>query len=313
MCIERVHLKPVDLREVWPHEADDFTPWLAEPEHLSWLGETLNMELADAECEKPVGQFRADILCRNTADSSLVVIEHHLDESDHRHLGQLLTYGTGLEARTLVWVAASFTNEHRETISQLNGITPKDFQIFGVEVKAWEGADLTTYGVTFNVVVEPERGTRSPRNNDDDGSSAEFFSTFREYLETNSSSLRPIEWNADFPDYLGFDIGRGTAIWLAAWLDPNGNKIAANLHMRVPNAGSRFDELKNNRQEIESQFGAKLQWKKSPFWSEEVPQVGIYKNNTDPTDRSDWSNQFEWLREKLEKLDGIFRARVAEF
>ena len=129
MCIERVHLKPVDLREVWPHEADDFTPWLAEPEHLSWLGETLNMKLADAECEKPVGQFRADILCRNTADSSLVVIEHHLDESDHRHLGQLLTYGTGLEARTLVWVAASFTNEHRETISQLNAIIPEHFQI----------------------------------------------------------------------------------------------------------------------------------------------------------------------------------------
>lgn len=309
MCIERVHLKPVDLREVWHHEVNDFTPWLAEPEHLSWLGETLNMELADAECEKPVGQFRADILCRNTADSSTVVIENQLDESDHRHLGQLLTYGTGLEARTLVWVAASFTDEHRETISQLNAKTSEHLQIFGVEIKAWAVADLTTYGVTFNVVVEP----CSPRNNDDDGSSAEFFSTFREYLETNSSSLRPMEWNAAFPEYWGFDIGKETAIWLAAWLDPKGNKIAANLHMKVPNADSRFDELKNNRQEIESQFGAELQWEKSPFWNVGVPQVGVYKNNTDPTDMSDWSNQFEWLREKLEKLDEIFRSRVAEF
>ena len=300
MCIERVHLKPVDLREVWPHEADDFTPWLAEPEHLSWLGETLNMELADAECEKPVGQFRADILCRNTADSSLVVIEHQLRQSDHDHLGKVLTYGLGLEARTLVWVAENFTNEHLAVINRLNAMTDENFQFFGVEVKVAKITD-SLYGVQFNIVAKPDDWLE------------QFFSEFRRHLTAKNSPLNPLKWNRNSPDYLGFNIGRWPEIWLSGWISATRRQIAANLHMKVPNADSRFDELENNRQEIESQFGARLQWKKSPPWRPAVPQVGVYKNNADPTDRSDWPNQFEWLRKKLEKLDGIFRARVAEF
>lgn len=315
MCIERVHLKPVDLREVWHHEVNDFTPWLAEPEHLSWLGETLNMELSDAECEKPVGQFRADILCRNIADSSTVVIENQLDGSDHRHLGQLLTYGTGLEARTLVWVAENFTNEHLAVINRLNTMTDENFQFFGVEVKVAKITDSeitdSLYGVQFNVVAKPDDGICSPLTDND--WREEFFSEFGRHLTANGSLLNPLEWNRNSPDYLGFDIGRWPEIWLSGWISATQRQIAANLHVKVPDAGSRFDELESNRQEIETQFGAGLQWKKSPPWNPAVPQVGIYTNNTDPTDRSDWPNQFEWLRDKLEKLYVIFRARVAEF
>lgn len=300
MCNEFVRLEPVDLREVWPHEADDFTPWLAKPKHLSWLGETLNMELSGAECEVNVGQFRADIMCLNTIDDSRVVIENLLRQSDHDHLGKVLTYGLGLEARTLVWVAENFTNEHLAVINRLNAMTDENFQFFGVEVKVAKITD-SLYGVQFNIVAKPDDWRE------------QFFFEFRSHLTAKNSPLNPLKWNRNSPDYLGFNIGRWPEIWLSGWISATRRQIAANLHMEGPNAGSRFDELMNNRQEIESRFGAKLQWKKSPFWSEEVPQVGIYKSNTDPTDRSDWSNQFEWLREKLEKLDEIFRDRVAEF
>ena len=40
---ELASIQKVDLREVWPDEAQDFTPWLAE--HLSELGDALGMEL----------------------------------------------------------------------------------------------------------------------------------------------------------------------------------------------------------------------------------------------------------------------------
>jgi hypothetical protein len=36
-------LVSVPLREVWAHESNDFTPWLAEPENLSLLADTLNL------------------------------------------------------------------------------------------------------------------------------------------------------------------------------------------------------------------------------------------------------------------------------
>jgi hypothetical protein len=47
-------LEPVSLRQVWPDEARDFTPWLAA--HLHLLGAELNLEA--------VGQWIADNLLR---------------------------------------------------------------------------------------------------------------------------------------------------------------------------------------------------------------------------------------------------------
>ena len=241
MCIKFVHLKPVNLRQndlrkkIWDNEADNFTPWLAKPEHLSWLGEALNMELADAECEVKVGQFRADIMCRNTTDRSRVVIENQLRQSDHDHLGKILTYGIGLEARTLVWVAESFTNEHLAVINRLNATRDENFQFFGVEVKVAEITD-SSYGVQFSVVAKPGDWRE------------QYFAECRRYLSASDSPLNPQGWKKNSPDYLGFDIGRSPDIWLAGWISAGYRKIAANLHMSGSNAGLRFDELKNNQQ-----------------------------------------------------------------
>lgn len=90
----------VEPRTVWPHEARDFTPWLAE--NLGYLAEPLGIELELEATEKRVGAFRADIVCRNKADGSRVVIENQLDTSNHPHLGKVLTYAAGLDAGTII-------------------------------------------------------------------------------------------------------------------------------------------------------------------------------------------------------------------
>jgi hypothetical protein len=36
-------LETVDLREVWPSEAGDFTPWLAQPENIALLADASSM------------------------------------------------------------------------------------------------------------------------------------------------------------------------------------------------------------------------------------------------------------------------------
>src|SRR4051812_11719100 len=89
-------LAPVDIREAWSLEADHFTPWLALPENLDLLGKSLGLQLATERTEPPVGRFRADIFARNTVDNSVVVIENQLEQTDHTHLGQILTYLAGL-------------------------------------------------------------------------------------------------------------------------------------------------------------------------------------------------------------------------
>jgi hypothetical protein len=113
-------LKKVSLREAWASESTDFTPWLAQPENLELLGEAIGIELETHTEEARVGPFRADILCKDTATDSWVLIENQLERTDHSHLGQLLTYAGGLEVATIVWVAEKFTEEHRAALDWLN-------------------------------------------------------------------------------------------------------------------------------------------------------------------------------------------------
>ena len=79
-----------DIREAWPHEAADFTPWLAE--HILELGEALGMELELQSQEAPVGAFSLDLLARVSGTNRTVIVENQLEPTNHDHLGKLLTY-----------------------------------------------------------------------------------------------------------------------------------------------------------------------------------------------------------------------------
>jgi hypothetical protein len=130
-------LERVDLRTIWTSESSDFTPWLALPENLTVLSETLDIDLEFEGREKPVGRFSADILCKELGTDRWVLIENQLERTDHCHLGQLLTYAAGLQAVTIVWIAARFTEEHRAALDWLNQITDETVRFFGLEVELW--------------------------------------------------------------------------------------------------------------------------------------------------------------------------------
>jgi hypothetical protein len=83
-------LETVPLRTAWVHEATAFTPWVAQ--NLDRLGDALGIPLELVQTEFRVTRFSADILARNAADGSTVLIENQLEESDHRHLGQIMAF-----------------------------------------------------------------------------------------------------------------------------------------------------------------------------------------------------------------------------
>lgn len=129
-------LEDVDLRDVWPDESKDFTPWMAS--NLSLLNKTLGLALEFEAVEKSVGRFRADIVCLNTRDGSRLVIENQLEAADQEHLGQILIYAAGLdEVTTIVWIAASFKDEYLDVLDWLNRITNERFQFFGLQIELW--------------------------------------------------------------------------------------------------------------------------------------------------------------------------------
>src|SRR5512137_367401 len=123
-------IKPVDIREIWPNEATDFTPWLVE--NIDRLGQALGMEIEVQEREADVGDFSLDIMAKDLGTGRTVVIENQLTETDHDHLGKLLTYAGGFDAGVLVWIAKELRDEHRRALEWLN---EHDVHSFGVVIE----------------------------------------------------------------------------------------------------------------------------------------------------------------------------------
>ena len=138
--------------DVWQRE-EDFSGWLAE--NISRLVEVLNIDLdsESVQIEDRVGDFFADISAR-TDTGKPVVIENQYGTTDHRHMGQLLTYAAGIDVQIAVWIAEYFRDEHRQTLEWLNQSTGEDRQFFGIEAKIFRIDDSRPV-LHLNLVVSP--------------------------------------------------------------------------------------------------------------------------------------------------------------
>ena len=161
--MEFEELKDVDLREAWPNEAHDFTPWLAD--NLERLSRVIGIPLEAEGTEVAVEGFVADILARNPMDGSSVLIENQLEGTDHTHLGQVLTYLAGLEAQTVIWVARQFHGAHLSAIRWLNEHTVDPFAFFAVRVRVVRIGDDSSLPVAplFEVLERPSDWDRRVR------------------------------------------------------------------------------------------------------------------------------------------------------
>lgn len=125
-------LVPVDPRHVWPDEAQDFTPWLLANEDV--LAQAVGMDLALKAAEQQVGDFSLDLIGTERTGDARVIVENQLGVSDHRHLGQILTYAGGVDAAYVIWLATSFRPEHRAALEWLNERTDASTGFFAVQL-----------------------------------------------------------------------------------------------------------------------------------------------------------------------------------
>ena len=153
-------LKFVNLRDVWPNEAHDFTPWLAD--NLERLSEVAGIPMESGSTEVAVGPFSADILARNSRDNSPVLIENQYGSTDHDHLGKILTYLAGLEAQTVIWISESFNDAHLSAVRWLNEHTTGQFSFFAIRLRVLQIADSPMVPV-FEVIERPSDWDRQVR------------------------------------------------------------------------------------------------------------------------------------------------------
>ena len=307
-------LKKIDLREVWSSEAAGFTPWLAQEENLKLLGETIGIDLELEAQEKEVGPFRADILCKDTATDSWVLIENQLARTDHSHLGQLLTYAAGLEAVTVVWVAERFTEEHRATLDWLNERTDEKINFFGLEVELWRIGD-SPIAPKFNIISQPNEWSRTVQQAaaGAGGISAhkqlqlKFWTAFREHMEAKGSIVRckkplPQHWTNYAIGRSGIHLTSIVSTWNSE-TNSKGPEIRAELYLDGPNAKQEFAALEKQKENLETALGFPLTWHNP----ENKAMCRLYtRQDADFLNEALWPQHFEWLRQRLETMHKVF-------
>lgn len=254
-------LEEVDLRAIWGDESRDFTPWLAE--HLDELGAALGLDLNLIEQEAGVGPFAVDILAEE--DEAFVVIENQLERTDHGHLGQLLTYAAGRDARTLIWITPNFRDEHRAALDWLNRWTAEEIRVFGVAVRAVRIGDSLP-APEFRAVAFPNNWSRRSaiRSNRSQSAAAERYREFFLPVVTDlherghTNRTEPTGKNAQY-----FNSGRSQRIGSYSTVLRDGSGSARVLAWLTPdNDRAVFDLLHRERSEIESELGAELVWER---------------------------------------------------
>ncbi len=312
-------LQPVDLRTIWASEPAGFTPWLAKPENLAVLSETLGLDLELVTVEKEVGSFRADIVCRDIGTEALVLIENQLEQTDHDHLGKLLTYAAGLQAVTVVWLADRFRDEHRATLDWLNEITQEDACFFGLEIELWRIGDSPA-APKFNIVSMPNDWSRSVAQSARTTDVAEWSKRSilrREYwtglLERLNAAGGAVHGNRTpgRRSWMSYSVGR-SGFFIDAVINMRDKFIRVELYIKGEDAEDYLDSLMQKKDEIERELGYELEWGDQKAAASRDRRISYYLHNTDPRNKSDWPRQHEWLVEHLNKMHGAFAQRVRD-
>ena len=271
------------------------------------------MELELEAQEINVGDFRADILCKNLEDDTRVLIENQLEVTDHNHLGQILTYAAGLDVHTFIWIAKEFRDEHRAALDRLNEMTDERFRFFGIEIKVWQIED-SRRASQFEIVSKPNDWNRTIRRSagrkdltEGQQLCIQFWTGLRDYMSEKDSQLRFPNPRPD--SFLAFSMG-SSEFSLQPYFRTQKKAIGITLYVRGENATAHYHLLKEQQAEIEKDFGETLEWEETP--EDRSNKISLRKKETDPGNESNWPDQHEWLASQLESFDKVFRPRILE-
>jgi hypothetical protein len=304
-------IEPVELRTCWADEARNFTPWLASHEGLTLLGRTLGMELQVEGQEVAVGPYNADILARDLTSNVLVVIENQLEKTDHDHFGKVLTYAAVLGASAVVWIARTFTEEHRKAVDWLNELTKGDLLLYGVEVHVWR-IDGSRPAPWFEVVCSPNEVVRQAAVARESDESSE---TKQLQLEFWTEVRKHLDRTGNFPTLqkpggrYWFDIALGRAnIHLSLFANTWDKRIGVRVYLGHQVADRALEQLLPQRSEIEREVGSALEWNPHP---EKRDQTIRLVRDGDIADRDSWPELIEWMTKTAVDCKKAFGPRVA--
>ncbi len=306
-------LERIPLRKAWAHEAGEFTPWLAQTDNLNLLADTLGLdELELLAIEHPAGDFKVDILCSDNGGK--VIIENQLEMTDHKHLGQILTYAANVGARRVIWLAESFRTEHVAALEFLNQHTTDELDFFAVEIELWRIGE-SPMAPSFNVVVKPNDWAKTGQQNAKAAATMTptkqrqlaFWTGWQAWLQAKGSTLRtqkplPQHWT-------NIALGRA-GIHLVASVNSREGRVGMEVYIEHENSKAMFKQLLVQKDSIETELRAKLEWMELP--DGHACRIIQFRPDSPLEDEAQWPDYFAWLEAAALSMSAVFRPRVKE-
>ena len=258
-------LEKVELRDLWKHEERDFSAWLAQDENLAMLSEEIGVDIALIERESHVGGFSADLYAEENGTNNKIIIENQLEDTNHDHLGKIITYASGKDAKYVIWIVKHARDEHRQAIEWLNTHTDEDINFFLVEIELWRIGDSLP-APKFNIIVRPNDWVREERRSTSEITERgkmcmDYWDAFNKYVGQYPDFMRQFKLRRSHPHHwydLSIGIG-GTIISLNAQF----NKGTIDAGLYINDNKEFFERLKSHSEEIQEILGEEAEWREA--------------------------------------------------
>lgn len=239
----------------------DFTQWLQE--NIGVLNDALDLNLVNVDREKATGDFSIDLVAEDDGGGT-VIIENQLEKSNHDHLGKIITYLTGMGARSAIWIVSDPRPEHVAAIAWLNEASSAAFYM--VKVEAVRIGDSPAAPL-FTLIVGPSDETKEVGQTKQK-IAERYVIRKRWWTQLVERSAKVSKLHAHITpgeySYLGTSSGvRGLNLNYTVTQEES----TAELYIdRGKNSEEEnkdiFDQLQAHRAEIEKVFGGTLSWER---------------------------------------------------
>lgn len=293
-----------DLRSIWPHEASlNFTPWVAE--NVDLLADAVGLDITVDETESSVGDFNVDIYASETGTDRKIIIENQLEDTDHDHLGKLITYASGKGADVVIWVVKHAREEHKAAVEWLNNHTDDKIGFFLCEIKLFQIGD-SQIAPAFTVVERPNDWTKEIRKtasaNSTQQQRLEYWQAFNDYAFSDANFSRIFNKRKPTTDHwMDFSIGSSACHIAVSQIQ---KRKAVDVELYINDDKELFKSLFAHKDEIEKNMEMELEWKELP---ERKASRILIEKTVDLDDRATWPEQFDYIMDTCIKMKRAFK------
>ncbi|PIZ45991.1 DUF4268 domain-containing protein [candidate division WWE3 bacterium CG_4_9_14_3_um_filter_41_6] len=310
MNINLSKLNRVNLRDVWGHEAIDFTSWLAQQENLDALSEEIGVDIKLIKTEANVGKFSVDVLAEEEASGRKIIIENQLEDTNHDHLGKIITYASGYDAEIIIWIVKDVRDEHQKAIEWLNEHTDEDINFFLIKIELWQ-IEGSNPAPKFEIMVSPNEWAKAIKTSPTSGEltdtklqQLEFWNKLKNYIRERDTQIRlqtprPQHW---------YDVSMGSSDGhVTLTINSRDNLIGCEIY--INRNKDLFNFLRERNVDIENEVGESIEWVDAATAS----RIKIRKKVADVFDQGEAEPYFAWLYEKTVLFQKVFTNEFNEF